>query len=164
MKRDVMAKAKRFLAVISLTIFIIALVGCGGGGGAASGQFDDQTLNDNSSTIQADVNEATLIFVGTITAMGASPNAWSGPSMMGQPVTYTVDQVLKGTYSDAGIIIYQILLQNSRQAATDGGLSQTLFQVGSKLIILALQNTTLMNVGSDPSVGEFTMEDVPSGS
>ena len=141
-------KTNRILVAVFAALFIF---GCGGGGNGGGGacQFDSQDLIDACQTIQSNVGGADLIFAGTITAIGLSPQAWSGYAMTGQMVTYTVDEVLKGTYTGSSIIIYHMLIKGSRQSDTLPGLSATLFAIGSKLIVLAKQDAALASAGAD---------------
>ena len=134
-----MSKVKGILVVVLAAVFIVFIANCGGTGGAT--EFDSQTLNDNSTRIQSNVTSAELIFVGTITALGTAPTFWSGIARSTQGVTYTVDDVIKGTYTDSEITIYHMVVDGSRQAADTPGLSSDIFAVGNKLIVFATENT-----------------------
>ena len=135
-----MSRVKGFLVVALAAIFVFAQANCGGGGTTAT-EFDSETLNDNSTQIQGDVTSAELIFVGTITALGTAPTMWSGVAWSTQSVTYTVDSVLKGTYTDSEITVYHLVVDGSRQAADTPGLSSTIFAVNNKLIVFAMENS-----------------------
>jgi len=147
-----MKSAYRSLLVCALVAGIALVCQCGGGGAT---QFDDQTLNDNKALIQTSADNAELVFVGTITAVGTAPAFWSGIAMSAQGVTYTVDAVLKGSYTESGIIIYHILVDGSRQAASTPGLNSSIFAVGGKLIVFAAQNADYVDLGEGWEIPDY---------
>ncbi len=122
---------------------------CGGGGAAT--QFDTQDLIDHSAQIQANADSAQIVAVVTVTSLGTAPAFWSGIAASTQPVTYTVDQVLKGTYTEASLVLNHLLVEGSRQAAAAPGLNPELFAAGAKLIVFFRLNTDYTSQGSDYS-------------
>ena len=108
-----MSKVKGLLVVV---LAVVLTASCGGAGPTAT-EFDSETLNDNSTQIQNNVTSAELVFGGTITALGTAPNFWSGIARSTQGVTYTVDDVIKGSYTDSEITVYHLVVDGSRQAA-----------------------------------------------
>jgi len=151
-----MLRIREFFRTVLTAGIILTIAGCGGGGGGGGTmQFDEQDLNDNATTIQANVNAASLIFVGTIKQLGTAPGIWSGPAEMGQIVTYTVgtaDQILKDTNSvataGADINIMHLVISANRQTSSSAALNDTLFAVGSQIIVLASRSTALTAIGS----------------
>jgi len=152
-----MLTIREILRTVFTAGIILTIAGCGGGnGGGGTTQFDEQDLNDNATTIQANVNAASLIFVGTIKQLGTAPGIWSGPAEMGQIVTYTIgtaDQILKDTNSvataGADINIMHLIISVNRQTSSAAALDDTLFAVGGEIIVLASRSTALTAVGSD---------------
>ena len=140
-------KILRSGTVLVIVLLFALLASCGGSGGS-SDQFDDPTLNQNSTRIQGNVTDAELIFTGTITAVGTAPGFWSGIAWSTQAVTYTIDSVIKGTYTEATITLYHVLVEGSRQAGSDAGLSPTIFAVGNRLIVFAIQNPDEVSPGA----------------
>lgn len=138
-----MRKAYSYLVIAVALVFVTS---CGGGGAAT--QFDEQILNDNSTKIQSDVDDAELIIVGTITALGTAPDMWSGIVWSTQGVTYNVDSVLKGSLADASITVYHLVVDDTRQSSDAPGLDSTIFAVGNKLIVTIKQNPNLVNLGT----------------
>jgi len=148
-----MFRVKGIIGAVLTAGIILTFTGCGGGGGGGgTTQFDEQDLNDNRATIQADVNAASLIFVGTIKQLGTAPGAWSGISLEGQIVTYTVGEILKDTNSVAAAgsdtNIMHLILDENRQTTSSAALNDTLFAVGSQIIVLASRSTALTDIGS----------------
>lgn len=139
---------KRGIFLVVVSVAVLALAGCGSGGTATSG-FDTQELNDNSAQIQTNANNAGLIFVGTITALGDAPGFWSGIATSTQAVTYTVDTVLKGAYTETSLTVGMIILEGSRQSSDAAGLDDTLFAVGGQQIVFASQNADYISLGDD---------------
>jgi hypothetical protein len=135
---------KAFLLVSTLMI----VSSCGGSGGTSSG-FDSQELNDNSAQIQTNANNAELVFVGTITAIGTAPGFWSGIAMSSQAVTYTVDSVLKGNSTETSLTVNMLVVEGGRQSSESAGLTDTLFAVGNQQIVFAEQNAGYVSLGTD---------------
>lgn len=142
---------KRYIMVLGIATFAAALFffnACGGT--STTTQFDCQVLDDNSAKIQTNVTNAGIVFVGTITSVGVTaPEFWSGIITSTQTVSYTVDSVLKGTYTESTITINHLLVDGSRHAEDTPGLSTSIFAVGGKLIVFAKQNTDFTSLGSD---------------
>jgi len=144
-----MKRAFRAFLIFTMIAGVAFVIHCGGGGGTAT-QFDSQDLNDHSAEIQQNSDNAELVFVGAITAVGTAPGFWSGIAMSTQPVTYTVDEVLKGTYTESEITINHLVVDGTRQAASDeAGLNTSIFAAGGRLIVFAKQNTGYVSLGTD---------------
>ena len=143
---------KRSLRVFGLVVALVIIGSCGGGGGTAT-QFDSTDLNDNSAEIQTNSNNAELVFVGTITAIGTAPGFWSGIAMSTQAVTYNIDEVLKGSYTESSLTINHLVVDGTRQAddadADTAALTSSIFAVGNKLIVFSKQNTGYTSLGTD---------------
>jgi hypothetical protein len=100
--------------------------------------FDDPYFRTNESTVLGLVRTSDLVFVGTVTSIGAAPVRWSGRYASYQTIGYSVDSVLKGNFADAQLSVQHPVVDGSRTAdAVNIGLSSTLFGVGNRLIILA---------------------------
>ncbi len=152
-----MFRKKFFLGTVLIAGIMLIISSCGGGnGGGTITQFDEQDLNDNAATIQSNVNAASLIFVGTIQQISTAPGIWGGAAETGQMVTYTVgtaDQILKDTNGAAtagsDINIMHLVISENRQTSSAAALSETLFVVGSQMIVLASRSAALIAAGSD---------------
>ncbi len=164
-----MLSMRKTLRAVSMAVILLTVAGCGGGSGSSgtTTQFDEQDLNDNATTIQANVNAASLIFVGTVKQVGTAPAAWGGIADEGQIVTYTIgtaDQILKDTNSvataGADINIMHLIIDENRQTSSSAELDATLFAVGSQIIVLASQSAALIAVGSDTWEAYATHTDV----
>lgn len=142
---------RRSLRILGLVMVLVIVGSCGGAGTAT--QFDSQDLNDNSTEIQTNANNAELVFVGAITAIGTAPGFWSGIAMSTQAVTYDVESVLKGSYTEATITINHLVVDGTRQADDDeaatAGLTSSIFAVGNRLIVFSKQNTGYTSLGTD---------------
>ncbi len=144
-----MKRTLRSFLVLTMIAGVAFVLHCGGGGGTAT-QFDSQDLNDHSAEIQQNSDNAELVFVGTITAVGTAPGFWSGIAMSTQPVIYDVDEVLKGTYTESEITISHLVVEGSRQASTEeAGLNTSIFVAGGQLIVFAKQNAGYVSLGTD---------------
>jgi len=120
--------------------------------------FDSDYLNQDNLTIQNNASAAVLIFTGTITEIGTPPSFWSGVSLSLQEVTYSVDRIIKGSYTGEQITVSHILVDKSRLAADDTpGLSTTYFVIGKKLIVFAKQSSFsgIDYIDFDEEVGTF---------
>jgi len=53
------------------------------------------------ATLPPTVAAAELVFEGRVVSLGVAPNAWSGMLAIYQPVTWSVDRVLRG---DVGLV------------------------------------------------------------
>jgi len=156
---------KRSMGIVGLVVALVIVGSCGGSGTAT--QFDSQDLNDNSAEIQSNADNAGLVFTGTITAIGTAPGFWSGIAMSTQAVTYDVDEVLKGSYSESSITINHLVVDGTRQAddadAETAGLSSSVFAVGNRLIVFSKQNTEYVSLGSDYEGPEYIDVDANYG-
>lgn len=142
----------KYLIRSLLIVCVLTLISCGGG---TSTEFDSDLLNNNKDQIDADVTKAELIFVGTIKSIGTAPTYWSGITWSTQAVTYTVDAVLKGSYSDSEITIYHVLVDGSRHAADTPSLTDEIFDAGNKLIVFAKENDDYVELGEGWTVPKY---------
>lgn len=136
---------------VALAIFVTSILffsSCGSSS-SSSNEFDSETLEENREQIQDNVTNAEIVMVGTITAVGTAPEFWSGIAMSTQTVSYTVDSVLKGTYTETSLTINHILVDGTRQAADAPGLDATIFAEGAQLIVFASQNSDYENLSED---------------
>lgn len=139
-----MKRTLKRCTVIFVSSFL--LMACGSG---TPSQFDSQDLIDHTTQIQTNADNAELVLSGTITAIGTAPEFWSGIATSTQSVTYTIDAVLKGTYTETTLILNHLLVEGSRQAGTTPGLNTTLFAVGSRLILFLKLNSDYTSLGED---------------
>jgi hypothetical protein len=156
---------RKSTGVLLIAVLMIA-TSCGGSGGTAT-QFDSQDLNDNSAEIQTNANNAEVVFVGTITAIGTAPGFWSGIAMSTQAVTYDIDEVLKGAYTESELTINHMVVDETRQAddadAATPALNSSIFAVGNQLIVFSTQNTEYTSLGTDYEGPEYIDVDANYG-
>jgi hypothetical protein len=86
------------------------------------------------------VRRAELIFVGLVDQIGQPPFAWSGVGKALQSVTYRVERVLKGSFTDPTIEVLHVVLEGAADANPDPqrpGLDENLVAPANRLIVFA---------------------------
>lgn len=99
-----------------------------------------------------DFDEHELIFVGTVEVVGVPPKRWSGTLESYQAVRLRVDDTIQGTYLDNHIVVSYPVTRGSATAEPGDvpSLSKRLFAVGSRLLVLAVEDPlTLRFIGSE---------------
>ncbi|MBI5489386.1 MAG: hypothetical protein HY905_18785 [Deltaproteobacteria bacterium] len=110
-------------------------------GGASAGPFDSAELNAGRTRIVDLAGSASVVFAGSVRSVGTAPASWSGFAAARQTVDYDVTAVLAGAHADPTIAVAHLVVEDSRQAASDTpGLDPTLFAIGSALIVFARQS------------------------
>jgi hypothetical protein len=118
--------------------------------------FDDPALDARHALVRSVGQQADLVFVGTITAVGPPAHAWSGKMRTRQAVAFAVERVLKGFAAEPTVTVDEPVVSSSRLAAGTAApsLSPTLFRVGARVIVFAQYGVTpeLLD-GADENVG-----------
>ena len=92
-----------------------------------------------ADTLRSVAIESDIILTGSVLSIGKPPNGWSGYGSTFQAVTYKVEKILKGQYSQPEITIHHIVVSESltAQEGDEPGLSPDLFAINNKLIVSA---------------------------
>lgn len=107
---------------------------------ASNSTAGSQVADFDLQKIEASVRRANLIFVGTVTDIGAAPPPIKpGIIVVTQSVTYRVDQILRGTVNREVITVNHRVVAGSRNAP-DKRLSPNVFARGRQLIVLCFQS------------------------
>lgn len=85
------------------------------------------------------VRESNIVFIGTVTELGAPPKFWSGRFPSFQKVTYQVEEVLKGNKVSQITVAHIVVAKSKTGRSDEPGLSPALFQKGNRLIVIVVE-------------------------
>jgi hypothetical protein len=117
----------------------------------------------SDESLQEQVRESDIVFIGSVISLGKPPNGWSGYGNSYQTVNYKVEKILKGTYTKPEISILHVVVFASltAQEGDTSALSPELFALQSKLIVSARKTndgewkSLAENFGALPATAEW---------
>ncbi len=90
------------------------------------------------AAIARNLERATLVFVGEITAVQKSPGAWSGVAAALQRVDYRITRPLKGGAPGPTITVGHLLVHGAPTAdPKEPRLRESIFRPGARLVVFA---------------------------
>jgi len=90
------------------------------------------------ATLPPTVAAAELVFEGRVVSLGVAPNAWSGMLAIYQPVTWSVDRVLRGDVGLVGkeLVVRHPLVMGSKTAQKGApGLDPAMFAKNAQWVV-----------------------------